>query len=307
VTRRVDQAANYFVASIGRGYSYLVTAKHVIDGIRDKGCDAVCSRVNFMDGQARWLESPIDQWLFHPTDSDSVDVAVMRCTIPEELDHHSVGTIGFATQTIIRQIDVGVGDDLFLTGLFANHHGTTKNIPIIRVGNIAAMPEEPIEVRDFGLMEAYLVEARSLGGISGSPVFVHMPAIRAMHLMDAEMRKRVNPMDSVHYLLGLMHGHWDTMLGRDDLRIADRIGTQNVNMGIAIVVPAYRILEVIEQPLIRKGEEEREKTERAARLPKADNIDSGFTQPVFEDALKRASQKVSDSSEPESEGSKTSK
>jgi len=43
-------------------------------------------------------------------------------------------------------------------------------------GNIAAMPEELIEVRDFGMMQAYLVESRSLGGISGSPVFVHVPA-----------------------------------------------------------------------------------------------------------------------------------
>jgi hypothetical protein len=60
-------------------------------------------------------------------------------------------------------------------------------------------------------------------------------------------------------LLGLMHGHWDTMLGSDNASAPDRIETHSVNMGIAIVVPAYKILEVIEQPMIRKSEDEKDK------------------------------------------------
>jgi hypothetical protein len=66
---------------------------------------------------------------------------------------------------------IGIGDAVFITGLFSHHPGKARNLRVIRVGNIAAMPDEPVKTQR-GEMEAYLIEARSLGGLSGSPVFV---------------------------------------------------------------------------------------------------------------------------------------
>ena len=79
-----------------------------------------------------------------------------------------------ATDKVINDNAIGVGDEVFLTGLFANHIGQQRNLPIIRVGNIALMPEEPVQHPSLGPIDAYLIEARSIGGLSGSPVFVHL-------------------------------------------------------------------------------------------------------------------------------------
>jgi len=67
-------------------------------------------------------------------------------------------------QDIINKENVSLGDNVFMTELFVRHIGKEKNIPIVRIGNISAMPEEPIYNKLFGNMDAYLIELRSLGG-----------------------------------------------------------------------------------------------------------------------------------------------
>ncbi len=75
----------------------------------------------------------------------------------------------FATDEIIKDQNIGLGDEVFITGLFGYVAGSQKNIPIVRVGNIAMMPDEKVPTEGEP-MEAYLIEARSMGGLSGSPV-----------------------------------------------------------------------------------------------------------------------------------------
>jgi hypothetical protein len=54
------------------------------------------------------------------------------------------------------------------------------------------------------------------------------------------------------YLLGLMHGHWDIPTrNKNDLLMTDDLFGK-VNMGIAIVVPAKKILEVLNHPELVK-------------------------------------------------------
>ena len=77
----------------------------------------------------------------------------------------------FATQEVITNQWIGLGDDIFVTGLFTARTGNNRNIPIVRTGIISSMPDEPIRDGEFEC-NAYLAELRSIGGISGSPVFV---------------------------------------------------------------------------------------------------------------------------------------
>ena len=49
---------------------------------------------------------------------------------------------------------------------------------IVRTGNIASMPEEAVDLGSSGSQEVYLVESRSIGGLSGSPVFLSTPPVR---------------------------------------------------------------------------------------------------------------------------------
>ncbi|MGB8507152.1 MAG: hypothetical protein WCD76_01995, partial [Pyrinomonadaceae bacterium] len=97
VARFVGNDKPQFVGTHGKGFTYLITAKHVIDGIRDKNIDKVWVRINFHVGQARWLETNINDWLFHPTEPNSVDVALLRASVPDEFDHLSLPAGSSAT------------------------------------------------------------------------------------------------------------------------------------------------------------------------------------------------------------------
>jgi hypothetical protein len=276
-------------------FVYLITAKHVIDEIRDRGADKVCMRMNLAAGDAVWVESDINDWIFHPDESEC-DVAILGCNLGRTFDHRTLPMSIFVTPEVMAARPIVVGSEIFLAGLFAHHHGQRRNIPIIRVGNISAMPGEEKVETSYGLIDAYLVEARSLGGISGAPVFVAVPVFRTEATADGGAR--IISVDD-YFLLGLMHGHWDidyrTEIGTDATEdIA--AGVQAVNMGIAIVVPSSKILEVLNQPMVKRKEKEVEEEEKKGRLPKTDSAlnDEPFTKDAFNDALKQASRKVSD-------------
>lgn len=89
-------------------------------------------------------------------------------------------------------------------------------------------------------MRAILIEVRSIGGLSGSPVFVHMGGFR-VH----DGRPSFDNSDRPFLLCGLIHGHWDALNAEVD---ADILGTGNekINTGIAIVVPADEISRVFD-------------------------------------------------------------
>ncbi len=248
-------------------FLYAVTAKHVIEAIKTHTKDQrVYLRLNFQDSDAQLVYTNIDEWHFHPTDA-SVDVAVIPITFSANVDHLIYPIESLATDALIERERIGIGEEVFLTGLFVPHRGIKRNIPIIRVGNIAAMPEEPVNTRwcPTGI-EAYLIEARSIGGLSGSPVFAHLGIVRHV---EGKTRFAASQ-EGIFYLLGLMHGHWDMPIPDiDDIidrNALDETSFKSVNMGIAIVVPAKKILEVINQP---KLEEMEKRTETQIRQQSA--------------------------------------
>lgn len=214
----------------GKGFVYLVKAKHVATRLANK---LFLIRVNTKDGASKLISGTDSRWWTHPSD-DSVDVAVIPWTPPQEVEYKQISARSFLSDDIIKSENIGTGDEVFITGLFAHMSGSKRNIPIVRMGNIAMMPDELIPTRDLGNIDAYLIEARSLGGLSGSPAFV---------------RKTPRIGLGSFYLLGLIHGHWDIPSSKKNGRILmhdDSLG--KINMGIAIVVPARKIFEVINHP-----------------------------------------------------------
>jgi hypothetical protein len=255
-------------------FTYLVTAKHVIDGIRARGVSEVFIRYNLRTGGAEWFATPLSSWVSHP-DEYEVDLAVAPIGIPEGTDHLTFPLESAVTDRVIEEQGIGIGDEVFLTGLFVHHQGMHRNCPIVRIGNIAAMPEEPIEVRAFGNMDAYLIEARSIGGISGSPVFVQ-PGTPQLASEDPSCsgtgRSKLVLYQRPLYLLGLMHGHYVTNSDAIDLASDDALSRERINVGIAIIVPATKILETVSQESVRKREEQYEAEERAKGLLVMDSI-----------------------------------
>jgi len=242
-----------------RAWGFTVTAAHLLRRIESHGVDQrVHLRINVKDPDdlrsrlgntsdprrletdgAGWMDADLDFWVRHPTD-ESADVAVFPFLPPEEVFRfRSFSLESAVTPEVISQEGIGIGDEVFIVGLFVNHIGKRKNIPIIRIGNIAAMPEERIQTNSVGPIEAYLVEALSIGGLSGSPVFAHLPAVR----VHDNALKITTDGGGVFRLLGLIHGHFDV-----DHRNASTLTDEKINMGIAMVVPAEKIIETVNRP-----------------------------------------------------------
>lgn len=233
-----------------RVFIHVVTAKHIIARLKQNNIDKAWLRINTIEG-FEWVETNVESWYDHPEDY-RVDASVLPLYLsPERYDYLALPISMAATDQVIKQRRIDVGDEVFLTGLFTEHNGRKKNLPIVRTGSIALMPEEPIGTKILGVREeidAYLIEARSIGGLSGSPVFVHMGSVRP-HLPENRFSFAKQPS---FYWLGLMHGHWDVDIRNDESEEDDTSvpPQERVNMGIAMVVPVERILEVINHPIL---------------------------------------------------------
>jgi hypothetical protein len=236
-----------------RHFVYFVTAKHVTDGIARRGDGIAYLRVNTPNGGYEMMGTIASQWSFHPSEDEFVDVAVHPCVWDDEAVSWLMTEVkSFPIEgNCTKAPAVGVGDDLFITGLFVRHQGQRQSIPIVRIGNIAAMPGEPVTTR-LGDMPAYLIEARSVGGLSGSPVFLHT--------------------GNRFFLLGLVHGHWDVDPSEQTF-IDDGLSREVVNTGIAIVVPVEKIIETLDQPALREEREVAVSKERGNETPTMDSAD----------------------------------
>ena len=162
--------------------------------------------------------------------------------MPHDTDHlvlpYSLG--GDNQQFSLHGVDLG--DEVFISGLFSHHYGESRNIPIVRIGNLAALREEPVFTPSFGAMDAYLIEARSIGGLSGSPVFVNLGNMRTLDGMQV-----ISGGGPKFFLLGLIHGHFDAVALVGDAAEQDStLAAKAVNAGIAIVVPYPSIQSTIQ-------------------------------------------------------------
>src|SRR5262245_13512587 len=212
----VPYGTGFVVASSldGKKYQTIVTAKHVIN--RMGNVEAVIIRVNDRTGVARELALKPQDWFPHP--DANVDLIVCPTMIPTDvfdIQHISLED-RHLTPEITAEHDFGVGDDVFIAGMFISVLGETKNIPIIRYGIIAAMPEEKIKT-EYGHHFAYLVEARSTGGLSGSPAFLHVAPLRTIDGLP-------RPASGLtQYTLGVVLGHNTLITNEDDIEIVSPV------------------------------------------------------------------------------------
>ena len=142
------------------------TAKHCIQEIINAGSNTVQLRVNFKDGLVGLVSTRTMDWKFHQ--DPAVDVAVLQRELPTDFDHLGWGSRMFYDDPerfrYLREPPLGIGDDIFVIGLFSQRTGKAKNIPIVRMGNVAAMPDDSDKINtEQGAMSAYLIETHSMG------------------------------------------------------------------------------------------------------------------------------------------------
>ncbi len=224
-------------------FHYVVTAKHCTLGRNADMCLSAKTR------EGRIVMKPHDaprHWYYHPTDP-SVDVAVTPIIKSPELDFRSVSISSFLSPSSNQ---VGIGDEVFFPGLFCHAFGSEADTPIVRYGNIAMFPMRSVQIVIDGasqFAEVYLVEARSIGGISGSPVFARETTAIQLPIGKIGLPDAVQGVGGNFHLLGLMHGHWDVR--ESELNEPKMIpSARSVNSGLAMVVPAVKILETLNSP-----------------------------------------------------------
>jgi hypothetical protein len=228
----------------------VITALHVINQIEDvsRADKRIFLRVNTKEGGVDYIHIPEGNWI-RPDIEDQlengiVDAAV--CWFPgnntvkyDYLLMPSSNEIAF--NQLLDDEDIGIGEDVFFTGLFIRHTETQRNEPIIRSGVIAAMPKTISIDRAPGKQHAFLVESRSMGGFSGSPVFVAPGLFR----FDEDGKPKIRPTFGASYLIGVISGHWEA---KEEIQIlGDLPERASLNMGIAKVTPMEKVFPLIEQ------------------------------------------------------------
>jgi hypothetical protein len=234
-------------------FIYIVTAKHCIEKAR-QSLSRLSLRLNRGEKAIFVEESAClqDTWIF----SDTADIAIARFSGGEGFSIDWVGYEGFLTESLRQQHNIGIGDELYIPGLFTKRAGRERNIPILRSGMISAMPDEPLPDENTNEpYHAYLVEVRSIGGLSGSPVFVL--TYGGIH-MSFKNRRFIDTHE--FYLLGVVRGHWDTVEHE----------SEPTNAGIAIVTPIAEVQELLfrEDLVKERRREERERAKQQA--PRSD-------------------------------------
>ncbi|HLL75892.1 MAG TPA: serine protease [Pyrinomonadaceae bacterium] len=298
-------------------FAYLVTARHVIDNYKKAGYTQFYVRLNTNDKDSKVIPIP-DEWEY--PDDKAADVAVLPF-LPDSrvFELYAIPTILFIGPHTISHpsLEIGVGDELFIVGLFSRRYGYRRNIPIVRAGIISAMPDEPLvqeteedeegEEEPYLYYDAYLAEIKSISGLSGSPVFILFPPGR---LAVDPLRPGLSLEDRwIFMLLGLVRGHWSV----DQVKTAgdsEPGEVESFNTGIAEVTPIEEASKVIfgrklvEKRKEQQGEYRRKHAPTQDAVPPPERpLEPGVTREGFEEALRRSSRKIP--SEPESGKSET--
>lgn len=261
-------------------WSYLVTCKHVADLLDVDGCRWYLF-ANRRDGSVgEWSygtggDAPHSHWYHHPDPDDDVDLAILPLAPPEDSEAWALPHTFLLerSELVLTEADLEknrlhrkalqkadieeyhvslervprffVGNELSMIGMFSEHRGSHRIKPILRRGTLSMVPDEgeQVVVSNDGSrsMEVFLIEARSTSGLSGSPVMIHQDGYPK----------------GIGRLLGVARHHWDVHRGDRPPYL------EEVNTGIASVVPAWKLRETLDQQVL--ASERAEGLKRAGR------------------------------------------
>jgi hypothetical protein len=262
----------------------------------------------------------VDQWEPHP--DPAVDLAIaplgMWFIIPRVPNlPYAIPSSSLMTHEVIDVFDIGVGDEVYMVGRYIHHSGNDFNKPTVRSGIISLMPDM-IDVDDCVLPEEmYLVEMRSIGGYSGSPVFWQLPMIDMIAPSQRNMKPEAKKTMIGPWLMGIecmRHNFYDHVLRKvkqgSKTRYENSKYTVKSHIGQSLVIPAWKVHELLNLEkfdMARKHADkklakdlDRQKHKIAERTSSTPH-ESEFNRNTFENALRRASRKTPKSQSKDSE------
>jgi len=233
-----------------RIFCYIVTAKHVVDGM-----DHVLARLNLAQpdqpsGFAKIsLGTGNTQPILHS--NPAVDIAVIPFAPPQDagVDFKVIQKDMFALKDYRESQGVSEGDEVFFTGLMPQIYGKLKNTPVVRYGRIALVTDEPFVTKE-GQAEYFYIEANSYPGNSGSPVFLRLGQTRQPGTITLGADRIM--------LLGVMHGYLQQgrLLEEVDMPTGNKALAFLENINIAMVCPVDYLAEILDSDEAKKRRRE---------------------------------------------------
>ncbi len=167
-----------------RGFSYLVTNRHVIQPGSENGQPCRVLRVQITMNRkgdsthpTAYAETSVipgpQEWNF--SEDNSVDLAVIPLGVPTEYyNFFVVPTDLFVADEDISKKAVVEGNPVIFSGLFVQSFAKTHRLePIVRSGTLAMIPDGPVETTmNKKLGRLFFAEVHTFGGNSGSPIFI---------------------------------------------------------------------------------------------------------------------------------------
>jgi hypothetical protein len=235
---------------------YGVSNQHVV---HRSGASVI--RANSKDGGLKIIEAEPTDWIEHPGGHDVAILPIEGNNQPTDIEVMQVSPGMFVTREDVRLEVFGVGDEVYMIGRFINHEGRVRNTPSARFGNISMLPGEPIYIdAKRPAQESFAVELRSSCGYSASPVFVHANVARNYRpsafgpdaLLGVHWGNIVEPWNVETKIIkkAIQSG-----LAADERKV-DQV---SANTGMNGVVPAWRLMELLEMPkfkAVREADEE---------------------------------------------------
>ncbi len=238
-------------------------------------------RINKSQDETRMIELDPAEWIWSDTDDlaavDVTDFLSFDCETYAFIDDITwVDESSFVTHAKIFYRDIGIGDQTVMLGLFADHSGGQKNLPVGRFGLIAAMPDDAMPVR-LGLDDtierpAFLNDMRSRSGFSGSPVWIWRTPYDDMNQVGFNGRAQMfHPMNAFLALAGVHRGQFREqttlrLVEERALRTGDDI---EIASAMTIVIPAWEITTLLDKETFKRQRTERDGRPERIKLSQA--------------------------------------
>jgi hypothetical protein len=223
------------VAGQNLSVGYLISNRHVVFG----GGASVVS-MNRLEHAPDVFDFEPTDWVEHPSGDDVAGICIHGYYNSNTHKSSACPYEMLLTVEEANQLQIGIGDEVFMAGRFINHQGSETNKPAARFGSISMGVEKIWVDADRRHQESFAVEMRSRTGFSGSPVIVYRsPTTVLVNNMGPEIMNFAK-------LLGINWGY-----------IHDEDGE---NTWLNGVVPSWKIRELFEMTKLKdihaKKEEE---------------------------------------------------
>jgi len=225
---------------------YLVTAKHCKEEASTIG--RLCARFNLSAGGTTSLDLSGRDW-YEPEDQ-GVDLALTVLPSMEGIKVRPICVCGFVSDADSDYESPGIGDDVFIVGMFPPTRGTSQNLPVVRGGILSALPgEDFIDDRTGHPFKAYLTESRSLGGLSGSPVAVVTSWMSNWRNQYVESPRSIGHQGCK--LLGIVRGHFFYEAGPGYL--IPGASNEEIHAGLSYVTPIQELTNLLHRADVSKA------------------------------------------------------